>query len=63
LAARVGCATQPDWDRLLHGQWQDVDLAQVVKTPLEADQILAPQAPQHFDLLGLARAARFPFHA
>src|SRR5262249_12039518 len=33
------------------------------EAPLEAHQALAPQATQHLDLFGLARAARLPFRA
>src|SRR5262249_2139776 len=36
---------------------------EIVEAPLEAHQALAPQATQHLDLFGLARAARRPLRA
>src|SRR5262249_60424194 len=56
-------AAKPDRDRTLHRHRHDTDVLETVKSTLERHEVVGPKTTQYLDLLGLTRAARFPFHS
>jgi len=67
LAARVMAASDEPPNQIgigrCTGRRQDAHFLEIVKPPLETDEILRPEAAEHLDLLGLPRPARLPLHA